>query len=624
MQIATTFLLIILLLDLSPKVCYHYNAKKPLLAVIKKEKNMKTKLLSLLFAMMFILGMLASCNPEEEGDGGDEYDDVIIPAGAPTYNVTWDKTELKYALTANDTSGELESGCKKYYSGTEVSATQEKVDGLVSARNAAAAKSANVSVRFDYDTVSANWGGNIETIVAKTTTSSSQSPDIYASYVYDISCAQLRGCFANLIQTGKANYFRFAQGDYNPVSDNYFDAAAGEGYFYEYMKSLSLSDDKMFILASNYCTDLVRSFLVVPMNVEQMATLVGTDGNGENKSYTGDMQQVSDFYDLVWRTASKAAVNEKYNEGFTYNVIAHYAEKFYSQADSSDVLSGKTAFAIGSGTGLPASGLLYTTSVTIVKKTADEANPGQYIYTYPKDNDNLKEFSANLAELFNNRNGVLAVDSKQAGVAGVYSTTLLAIRNAFSKGNVLFGGIVALGSLDHTDYQKMRVEGKAMGFGVLPVPLYRSTDAEGNPEEYKTLVHNIAKVIAISKTTQNFTQCTAYLDYLSRMSQEVIDEYYNVKLVSNVQGFAAAFNENMLVYIRNHVRNCFDKTIEDSVASFVAATEGDVKATELKFHEIINSKRYNHPNLFNDYVSSSEKKEAYLKDVVNTWNNFTD
>ena len=583
---------------------------------------MKTKLLSLLFAMMLVIGMLASCDPEEGGDG-DEYDDVIIPAGAPTYNVTWDRTEIKYALTDSSAANELASGCKKYYSGTEVTGTSEKVDDLVSARNLAAAKSANVSVRFDYETAAGGWGGNIDTIVTKTTTASSQSPDIYANFVYDITCAQLRDCFANLLQTGKANNFRFIQPDYNPTSSNYFDAKAGEGYFFEYMKSLSLSDDKMFVLASNYCTDLVRSFLIVPMNVEQMSTLVGTGDDNENKSYTGDMQQVSDFYDLVWRTEAKANVNAKYKEGFTYQVIAHYADKFYSQAESNDVLSGKVAFAIGATSGLPASGILYTTSVTVISKEAN--GDGTYTYSYPTENPELKAFAANLADLFKEgRTGVLAVKTADAGVSGVYATELLAIRSNFAAGRVLFGGVVALGSLDEADYQKMRVEGQKMGFGILPVPLYRAADESGKLEEYKTLVHNIAKVVAISKTTQNFTQCTAYLDYLSRMSQEILDEYYEVKLTSAVGGMAEQFNVQMLTYIRNHVRNCFDKTFEDSVAKLMEATDGTAATTAGKWHEVLSSNKFNYPELFNEYRSKAASKEAKLQEAVATWNGFQD
>ncbi|MBO5315865.1 MAG: Ig domain-containing protein [Clostridia bacterium] len=560
-------------------------------------------------------GFAASCRVEVI--------DVIIPDGAPTYNVTWERTELMYAITDED-SEELESGCKKFYSGTELTGAYDMIDEFVFERNLAAARQANVLVRFDYSTVAGGWGQNIATIVAKATVLSSQSPDIYACFVYDLSCAQLRGCFANLLQTDTANCFRFVQPDYNPTSDNYFDAKSGEGYFFEYMKSLSLSDDKMFILASNYCVDLIRSMLVVPMNVEQMATLVGEDeATGENLSYTGDMTQVSDFYDLVWRTQSRVSTNEKYAEGFTYDVIAHYAEKFYSQADASDVLSGKVAFAVGSGSGLPATGLLYSTSVEIIHKAEDESNPDQYTYSYPTDNPSLKAFSESLTNLFKNRDGVLAVSKGDAGTES-FGTELLAIRSNFAAGNVLFGGVIALGSLDTEDYQKMQTEGQKMGFGILPVPLYRAADANGTPEEYNTVIHNIGKAITIGKNSTKFSQCTAYLDYLSRMSNEIVDEYYESKLVSNVQGFAAAFNENMLTYIRNHVRNCFDKTIEDSVASFIASSEGNTTATELKLHNLICSNKYNYPNLYIDYQSSAYKKTMYLRDVVNTWNSYND
>ena len=167
----------------------------------------------------------------------------------------------------------------------------------------------------------------------------------------------------------------------------------------------------------------------------------------------------------------------------------------------------------------------------------------------------------------------------------------------------------------------MRFGDDAKGFGILPIPLYRSTDAYGNPEEYKTVIHNVAKAVAIAKATKNFTQCTAYLDYLSRMSQDIVEEYYESKIVCSCEGMAGEFNVQMLNYIRNHAYDCFDKTFEDSVARLIAAFDGDVVG---KWHETIGRNKFVYENLFNDYVANANKKEGKLQEAVATWNGFTD
>ncbi len=585
---------------------------------------MKSKLLCVLLAMVLVLAVFVSCNNDSGDDNsgnnnnntqnpGNNDPVVEIPEGAPTYNANWDKTEIKFALTDDNCNDELSSGCKKYYSGTEANSF-ELIDDMVRARNLAAAKSANVNPRYDYEAAHATWSGNISAIVEQTLAGSSTNPDIYCNYVYDLSCAQLRHCFANLLDTETtANYFRFNEEGYNPVGESYFDSEAGEGYFYDYMKSLTLSNDKMYLLASNFCTDLVRAFLVVPLNVEMMQEIKPED------TWTGDMTAVSDFYDLVWKDTT---IKEGYAEGWTYEVLAHYSDKVFADINDNDsdcVLADKIGFAAGTTSGLVSSGLLYTSDVEIIHREKQE--DGSYIYSYPENNEKLNAFATQLTALFKgelstNGNGVVTISSEEAKTAGFASSTeseLEAIRNRFAQNKVLFGGVIAVGSLEDTVYQNMRTTGSKSGFGILPVPTYQSG------QEYLTLVHNIARIIAISKSTTEFAQCSAFLDYQSRMSADILNEYYNVRLASATGGLAGEFNNFMLTYIRNHVRDCFDKTFEDSISNKIASV--DATATENKWHEVLSQNDFKFESFTDIYDANYENKDKYLQMVIEDWNN---
>lgn len=580
---------------------------------------MKTKIISMLFAMVLVIVMLASCfggggnegggneGGGNEGGGGNN-NNVIVPSDAPSYGYTWEKTQIIFELTKNSSSGELESGCERYYAGSAANAF-EPIDQAVRERNLAAAKQANVEPKYDYvpNETAYGWGANIQRISQAAITEISSNPDIYCNFAYDLTCAQLKGCFANLLSQDheKGNWFRFTEADYNPTSDNYFDAEAGEGYFYQYMQSLSLSDDKIYCLASNYCTDLVRSFLVIPVNVSMMNSITP-----ENQPFN-TITDINSFYDLVWKDTT---ISTDYVNGWTYDVLAHYGTKVYEDDTTSDhALADTVAFAAGCTSGLVSSGILYTTSVKIIDKAPN--GDGTYTYTYPRNNADLDAFATALNKLFgeNKPAGIITVTGDEARAYDANAETeLIAIRNQFAQDKILFGGIIAVGSLEHTTYQDMREDGE--GFGIVPVPVYK------NGDQYLTLVHNIARIIAIAKATTDFSQCSAFLDYNSRMSADILDEYYQGTLVAATGGLAGNDNKLMLTYIRNNVRDCFDKTFEDSVSSKMGNT--DTSATSNKWHEILSANRFNYATFAAQYDAIAPTKEQLLNDVLADWNQF--
>ena len=561
---------------------------------------MKTKIFCLLVALVGVIAMLASCNGDPPpGPGGDG-----------DYN--WNKTTLIFELTRNTSRDELSSELERYFVGADYT-NAEDIDDMVRERNELATTTTNVDVRYTYvaNTEKYGWGANVDRIHTEVYSGAAQKPDMYCNFAYDLTCAALKGSFANLNSTeyGEGrNYFEFTKEGYVEEyeealaeSESSFDSSIGKGYFYDYMRSLSLSDDKLYCLASDYCTDLVRAFLVVPVNINLMNSIDVSDSTGDLDD-DGDFD-ITDFYKLVW-------------EGnFTYDAVARLSAGVYSDenGDEEENFGDILGFAAGLNSGLVSSGLLYTTSVRIISDTPKDG----YAYSYPATNEPLGEFADNLANLFT-KSGVVSVTTadvqKESSTAGL--DDLLGIRASFAKNMILFGGVIAVGSLEDTVYQDMRDDADG-GFGIAPVPLYKASTAD-EPQEYLTLVHNIARIIAISATTTKFEQCSAFLNYQSTESADIINEYYNEQLTNSVNtGEAGGDNVRMLEYIRNHVRNCFDKTYEDAVSRYKLAEDKD--AMEKKWHEILSRNEFRVTNIRSQYESLYGEKQRFLEDIIDEW-----
>ncbi len=535
----------------------------------------------------------------------------------------WGMTRIVYSMTEATDSGALPSGTRRFYAG-DVGDSTAQIDLDIKTRNRNAERNTNVKVIYDYSITKYDWSKAIDVIYKNSNTyTPGSSPDIYCNFVYDIGCAMLKGCFANLKANsgdgsptiGKGNnYFQFNATDYEFEGESYFDSEAGKGYFYQYMLSLTLSDDKVYCLASNYCTDLIRAFQVVPVNITLMNTIrknklpsfegITYDGVEVTPQNFKDKTNIEYFYALVW------------GGGWNYNTLAKFSSAVYKDTGTGDGgmvgsdLTDTLGFAIG--TSLCASGVLYTSSVKILNKqllTADEkaaalADPdkkdfvvGDYLVTYPTKNDEFVNFANALNTLF--------TEGANAGIC--YSSDVKGIRTRFVSNKVLFGSIIPLGQLEDADYQGMRKED---GFGIVPVPVYRAGD------DYQTFVHNNARIVAIASLSQSYEQCAAFLDNVSTNSSHILNGYYE-ELAQLVQGDTGDDNVMMLTYIRNHVRDVFDKTFEDIMGDFNSTT--DTGASSNRWHEILVQKQYKVPNMQTVYEEMTVKKTGYLKNVLTSW-----
>ena len=582
---------------------------------------MKTRIIALLLVVASLVLCLAACgdkNPEGEQGKNPVDQDVVT-------NFPWGATKIVYSINENSDSDQLPSSSKRYLAGklsdSEVS-DYSRVDDYVSDRNEEATAYTGVSVTYQYlpDTAKYGWGQNIQEIYRQCTGGDPEAPDVHINFVYDIVAASLKGAFANLYSTtmyGENHEWSSSEYNYFAFEDNRAYMDTGKNYMYEYMRSLTLSKHKMYCLSSDYFVDMVRAFFVVPVNIEmlEMIPMAAEEGKA-NSDRTGDGKfNIDDFYALVWAGE------------WNYETLAVLANEITLATGSEEGigLDDRIGFALATGTGLPASGMLYTTSITIVKREFDgsdysysypnikKAANGEYVFDNESDDptfEQLDTFCKNLATLVE-QDGVITVSPADATAAGYSGTSAdsTAIRKKFVNNTLLFGGVIVLGGLEHDDYLDMKGEGKK-GYGIAPVPLYH---ADGG-DEYLTQIHNNGKIGAISVGTKKFAQCTAYLDYQSMNSNKVLNEYYNHKLRQTVQVKGTDENSEMLNYIREHVRSSFDKAFEDALgAHYSAQTAGE--SDDSKWHAMIKNANFSINDMRTQYAGKATLKAKWLEDL---------
>ena len=501
-------------------------------------------------------------------------------------SITYEETNLRFKLTKNSNKEELPSGCERYLAGESDDAGN--IDDMVDARNEAALRATKVTVTYSYfdDTTDYGWSKCIDKINQEVMSGSSSTPDIYCNFITDMVSSSLIGSFANL-------YSRERGVNYMTKEMGYLTA----GYMSELMTSLTLDLDKMYLVASDYFIDLIRSFYVVPVNVKLYNQVASTVSGLEN--YVDDgVKDINDFFGEV--KAGK----------WTYSRVADYSKTIYKNDSGETVanLGDTIGFALSSSSGLSASGMIYTSSVSVINRELD-IGTGKYTYSYCQDGSELVSLTNALTDLFKST-GVISVSDQSGNRWG--TTSLQAIRNQFARGKVLFGGVVTLGSLEYEEYQDMKTPSIG-GFAIVPVPLFRAKNPDGSSERYMTSISSVGKVGAIANCTTKFSQCTAFIHYQSTHSTDILDEYWCYNLCYDI-AYGVEGNLEMLQLIRQNVRNNFDSVIEDAIGFYYYDVDGQSLAN--RWHKLILSSGYTMTNMAEKYAALQKEKNDRLQELI--------
>ncbi len=535
------------------------------------------------------------------GDAG-EYPEVPWIDDAPI--------DLFFMMSKNSSGESLPSGCERFLAGEDPDAS-ENIDQDVWDRNSDAEYYTNVKLSYDYyaDIPEYGWGKCHNLIFQDVAVGGKGKPDMYCNFTYDMVAASIKGAFANLRNTelDQGNFFSFLSDEYKDSLKAYKDAvAAGEnvtfddkGYMYEYMESVTLSQTKMYLLASDYFTDMIRAFYVTPVNVALLESV--------GMNITGDLNNSGDF------TLDDFYLDVE-NMGWTYDKVATYSAAVYKNTGTSsaaedieDILGW-----CSNDNGFVAPGFLYSTDLTVINKSWDESL-GDYKYSYPAESPQLYDIVNAVARLHDSE-GVYCLTNSDTNFTKYGSTTKLAIavRSRFCDNKILFGGITMLGEFEEPGYQQLK---GSSGFGVVPVPLYEGTDKNPNIK-YLTGIHNAARPGAISRNASNttFTECTAFLDYQSTHSTQILDSYYNRYLCVQVVDGAVEGTVRMLQYIRANVRSAFDKTFEDALGVY------DSSITKWQ-SGVLEAMRQgtSAPDIRKDYGEHAAKKTEVLNKLYNSY-----
>ena len=574
---------------------------------------MKKRILCLLLVLAMMLGvcgMLASCDRNEDDDFGGDRDDSEFTDDekgvSKYYEYTWSTKTLNVELSEHTCSGELVSQVRRYLAGKDTN-YNDPLDDDIRYRNGRATAVSRTDIHWTYlpDVKDYAWGQNISRIANESKSYSDTSADIYVNFMYDTVSASLQGAFANLRSTTMyksedKNYFEFVYDkDYNPVVDD-------EGYMYDLMNSLSFSTRKMYVLASDYLTDVVRAFFIVPVNIAMLEGIDVTMVEQYNADGDGSFS-INDFYNSViwdyqWNYDAlkvlSAAVHDQTGENININ------EDIYGFGLDASL------------SGLHGSGLLYGSGITIIDRTVNEET-GFYNVSYPASAGVYGEFCDAVTSLFQST-GVYAftknTDNGEPSKYSFDSTPSMLIEQLFANDQMLFGGIICAGNLEQPAYQEMLAKGEGYGVAVAPVPMYRTfdkaldVDAKGVNRYYRTASHNIAKVAAISVATTKFKECTAWLDYQSTHSTDILNYYYDTELQYAIAG-GDKHTVEVLQELRKNVSTALDKIYDDAVSTYAGATNK-------RWCQLIWDKwDYQPTEIRTDYTAAVQLKEEFLEQI---------
>ena len=519
-------------------------------------------------------------------------DSSCVPADKDNWweKIKYDDTALLFKMTNCDNADELPSGCEQYLAGTFNDLNREDpINELITQRNEDAYELTKVTVTYDYYPDEQSLYGYSRArnaIYDEITSGSSATPDMYCNWMTDLLICSLKGCFANLYSRN------YGVGDYK--GNNHFNLK-NDGYMADLMGSLTLSTQKIYVVASDYFIDLIRAFFVIPVNV----SLFNSIAQAMYPDVTNP--DINTFFDEVKPCtctnydSSTKCTKECADGGWTYDRLMQFSEKIYqaSGTDNKESINDRLGFALGAN-GLPAAGLVYTSSVTIISKDWNAAE-NKYDYAYPASNQNLYDLVGKISDMMNTPGVYFATkaDAESLNYEGE-KTALLGIRNQFVSNKMLFGGIVLVGSLEYDAYQNMKTPERG-GFGVVPVPVYKAGD------DYLTQIHVVGRAGAIRYNTSKFVQCSAFLHYQSCNSQEIKDDYYEYTLVHGAAGGPNSVEGNieMLQYIRQNVRTSFDKLFEDAIGFMYEDVIPDSENN--RFHTLLANNGYQYTGMSGKY-----------------------
>ncbi len=436
-------------------------------------------------------------------DGGENLDNYDPYEKYIKYN--WNTAKIKIQINENTGSGAFPSAYRRYLAGETLNVTS--TDGLISKRNEEAMALSKTEIEYVYIPDGDSryfWGSAGKSIVSAVFSNGASAPDVFCDSLSDLVAASLNACFYNISKSDVSNNFSFTEDGYKASGKPY-------GYLLELMSSLSLSASKQYILASEYLLDTVRGLNVIPVNVSLL------DGLFENAD------------------AARAFHNLVNDGGWTFSALLELSSKI-SKSDS-----GKLGFLLDTSDDLSTKALLYSRNFEVFVRTEDKKT-GAYSFEFLDTGAGLSQFSEEFKELCG-ANGVSASDMESGELI-----------TRFSDGGVLFGGVVSIGALENEGYKTAM----SSGIYIAPIPKSEAKDT------YKSTLDSRSCLLAVNARTVRFDAVSAFLDYQTVHSYEIVESFCRYSLLWGNIG-ASEENKEALALLKDSLAVSFVSVYEEAV-----------------------------------------------------------
>ena len=464
----------------------------------------------------------------------------------------WESEQITFEMSLHTAGGIMTSRSQSFMAGEAVLA-DTLTEQLILARNAAAYEATGVSVLYKY-LPNTSVGDLYAWSKNYERIAVQQDSGIYSDVYCNFGYDMLGASLLGCFANLKTEG---AENHFDFAVNEYYAETVGDsdGYMYEYMQSLAFDGDRMYLMASDYLIDTVRAFYCIPANADMLAQIANEDILGLGRPNTAE--------DLA-----AAATGGRW----TYETLLRYGALYGASSDA-------VGLAIASDA-VSAAGLLYTSGVSL--------------YEGERDNAPLYALAEQLSMLM-----------RAKGVALEKENGADAVRARFTANGALFGGIVMLGSLEAADYRN-----DDGGVLILPVPVHMSG------VEYKTHIHDVGRLVAISAMSDSFAPASALLNYQSTHSSAVLTSYFERELLTGAlakDGALYAANLSVLTYMRENVGGSRDAAIENAasmLASHMSAASpaGTVTFASLRWQDILASEAYDATYVRSYYRMLREEK----------------
>ena len=483
---------------------------------------------------------------------------------------------------SNHTTAEKTSKNDIYLKGPD-----EVVDGetpliqiMVYERNKAANDLLQTTTEYTF------WDGGMGSLAEKidvTVKGNAQDmPDLFVNMVYELNRALLFSDFKDIFS----------------IPNTFFEFDT-DGWLYEWMRNLSFTNDRGYILGGDYFLDIFRAIPVLPFNMTMMdknaaklaSAIIGPDdtlGQGEDLS--------TRFFDLVELGDWTWDVLGKLCEGIWIDTDAGGTDSIYDQL-------GLIADEFGDG-GQCACSYIFSCGEELCEAyTVEDASSKYYNQQWIKYADD----STGLNHIFD------AVKTVIEGPGTISTNYTLAGSTPeqpgiayhqikFAAGETLFAGAQLLGALEDEVFQNM-----VDLYSVVPFPKTDST------KSYNTIVYSTGDVGAINVKSgpRRVRVLTAYLQYCTENSPAIREEFLQIVTKYKTTVYNQG-TDRMLDLIYKSILWGRDKIVDD-----LAGTSGN------RWHSLMRNQHFVGGSDFisAQYESVRSLKQNRLDNYMEKWYN---